>query len=160
MKSYAIGVAVAGVVAWFGTMDAQAQGINITVTGPTAVHANADTIEFSGTVTGYETYQFRVWAYLNGALVHDSMTLCYTGSTATYFFYTPENWGMQGGDELKFKCRVWVNLSTYHLVYHTLTVQSPQTYLQPSDAPDRQPAGGSGVLYAAVLRSDEQELLA
>lgn len=161
MKSYAIGVVVAGVAAWFGTQDAQAQGINITVTGPTAIYTDTSTMEFSGTVTGYNDYLFRLWVYLNGTLKHDSGTLCYAGSDATYFVYNAQNWGMQENDEVKFRVRVWQTSTIYDMEYHYVTVQQGgETYLNPGDAPQRHPAGQGGELYAAVLRSDERELLA
>jgi len=162
MKSYAIGVVVAGVAAWFGTLDAQAQGINITVTGPTAIYTDTSTIEFTGTVSGYNDYNFRLWVYLNGTVKHDSMTLAYSGSNATYYVYNANTWGMQAGNEIKIRVRVWVTSSIIDQEFVYLTVQQgSQTYLQPTEAPRRTPAGGAGMLYAAVVRSnDDQELVA
>ena len=162
MKSYAIGVVVAGVAAWFGVQEAHAQGISITGIGTTAVTTGTSTIQLDGTVSGYTDYFARVWVYLNGVGKHDSLTYCNSGSSLTYFIYNTQLWGMQAGDELTFRIRVWLTSTIYDMEYHYVTVQESGYYtqLQPVDGSGRTPAGGHEPLHAAVTRSDEQELLA
>ena len=162
MKSNAIGVVVAGVAAWFGALEAQAQGINITVTGPSAVYTDTSTIQFDGTVSGYNDYNFRLWVYLNGVQKHDSGTLCYTGTAATYFVYNAQNWAMQANDEVKFRVRVWLTSTIYDMEYLYITVQQSgyYTYLESSDVPAQEPAAYPGPVHTAAVRNDERELLA
>jgi len=160
MKSYAIGVVVAGVAAWYGTQEARAQVITITGIGTTAITTDTTTIQVDAGVSGYNDYYFRAWFYLNGVQKKDSGTLCYAGSVATYYAYNTGAWGMRAGDQMRIRIRVWLTSTIYDMEDHYVTVgQGGMTYLRPADAPDRTPAGAAPALHAAVIRSEE-ELLA
>lgn len=159
MKSIAIGVLVAGVAAWFGARDAQAQGINVTPTGPTAVYTSDWAYHYTATVTNAACYHFRMWVYVNGVQKHDTGSLLINGSNVAYTVNNVQNWNVQEGAEVKFKCRAWTTSSNSMFADWIKYAQNNYYGLKAAPLDSAPGAPAPAGLYAAAIR-DEQEILA
>lgn len=73
---------LAGLAIWLGaTAVAEAQGGNVTTTGPTCIFHNTSTFYVTGTLSGQSSYDYKITIVVNGITRVDHKAFYTTGST-------------------------------------------------------------------------------
>src|SRR5688572_8436004 len=102
---------ITAVLVWFGAATAaQAQGIGIDVSTPSAIDADDVAVTAVGNVTGTTSGLFRVRFYLDGVCRHGSIWYSISGTTVQY---SPpagiSSWGLYHGAQLKTEITIKVS---------------------------------------------------
>jgi hypothetical protein len=117
----------AALALWLGSaMVANAQGINVTTTGPTAVACSQNECTATATVSGTSSYLYYVSIRINGVLKYNR-SFYGTGSNISRLVSGMSLWGMQPGDTFETK----VSISVYNSAL-PITVGESFTQVQPA----------------------------
>jgi hypothetical protein len=161
MKSKALGGISGFLLVLAAAATAEAQTITITGEAPGCVTTSDSQATYQATISNVSGCNFRLWVFKNGVQKYASPQTWVSGTspfTVSHLVTGLSGWGLQAGQELKFRGRAWIasGASMHDLIRYV--EQGGSTYL-PSDDRRPTPAGVRGELYAAVLNDDE-ELLA
>ena len=165
MRGKAIG-AVGGLLVFLAAAATAEAQINVTGTNPTCVKETDSQVLYMGTVINVTGCNFRLWVFQNGTQKFASTPEWKNGiAPFTVDEEVPDmnTWGLDAGQQIKFKAKVWTTpfVSSTHELFRTVEdvpPPPPSSYLPGQDR-GTTPAGVRDELYAAILNDDE-ELLA
>lgn len=121
----------AALAIWIGSaMAAEAQGINVTTTGPSLVYHTDTQCTVTGVVTGVSAYYYNVTIKVDGVIKHN-FNYMGSGTNLSRTVTGMGTWAMQPGQAFDTK----LTLNSYGKT-HTLSItvsEGLQTRLQPAD---------------------------
>ena len=161
MRRYSTGILAALGALLGSALAAEAQNITITGTHPLAVYHTDSQSTYEATVTWTGAYKFQLKVYLNGVQKYQSTIYNYSSPGPTqnisHLVTGMNTWGMQAGNELKYRGKAWTSSTNQSTHDWIITVQQGTSKLMPDrkkaplGEPDRE------VLLADVARREERE---
>lgn len=160
MRRYAIGI-MAGIGALLGgALAAEAQGINITGTGPTAVYHTDSQSTYTATVVQTGTFKFQLKIFLAGTQKYGGMVRTFSSPgtlNISELVTGMNNWGMQVGQVLDYRGKAWVTTSNQDTDDWYVTILQGTSKLVPPKDRGPLPDPNREELYAIVERREERE---
>lgn len=145
---------LAAVAIWFGAAAAaEAQGINVTTTGPTLVLHNQTTFVVTGTVTGAPSYNYQITIVVNGITRVDHKPYYGSGGSISKGFNC-STWGLAAGQSFVTTIDITSPGTDSDTLAITVT-QGPTTYLPSSPTPSPAPAAIREEEFALALADEE-----